>query len=197
MLETQESSAAQADLALRRQVPHLFDISENIRMMVDAAIDDETGEIDSSKFAAVLFEKEDFKEVALGVGLVIEEIKGDADKVKAAIAALKLREGFFKNRAERLKSSLYEAMVAQGYDSGHKLKEMRKITGTLVTLTMAKGIEVVKILDEDEIPEDYYKIPEPALVKKDIMTALKEGTDVPGTELRRNPQSLRIKLDTT
>lgn len=193
---TSKSSVLQADAAIRRQIPKLFDVSDNIRDLVDNYIDEETGEVNEVDLIEVLMKQEDFEETALNIGLLIKELDGEGDKVKAAGAELAKRQKFFHNRAERLKFSLRDAMEHHGYSAEAPKKEHRKIVGTLVTLTMAKGIEVVDVVKEEEIPEDYVRI-KTEINKTDIKKDLKAGVEIPGAELKRNPQSLRIKMDTT
>lgn len=190
------TKVVESDHAIRRQIPRLYDVSNTIRDLVDALINEETGEVDTDSLQKILNETEKFEETALNIGLLVKELLSEANRVKEAVAELSTRQRFFTNRAERLKSSLQQAMESAGYSSTHADKSRRKIVGTLVTLTLAKGVESVNIVDEEKIPEDYVRIKteiDKAAIKKD----LNEGVEIPGAELKRGFQSLRIKMDTT
>lgn len=63
-----------------------------------------------------------------------------------------------------------------------------KIEGKICSITRRKPLQVVVVFDENQIPLDFIKIPEPkpAIQKAEIGKALKAGQEVPGAHLEES-----------
>ena len=126
-----------------------------------------------------------FNEKALRVVHVITNSGSDVDAIDVEIKRLQDRKKIISNAQSRLKDYLQFNMEATG---------TTKISGPLFTITLAKGREVAIVDDQDELPEDY-TITKTTVspVKAIILKALKEGVEVPGAHIERNPPTVRIK----
>lgn len=79
-------------------------------------------------------------------------------------------------------------------DDTMKAIEAKELQAGAYTLKYRKGVEVVEV-DESLLPDEY-KVPQPAkpLSKPELRKLLKEGKEIEGVWLRRNPDSLQITV---
>lgn len=113
------------------------------------------------------------------------DMDGDIEKIDAAIDRLAQRKKHIQARKESLIEYIKSNMEASG---------IKKISCPLFTITYVEGPDVVEIIEEAEIPDDYVNvkttiIPDKNLIKK----ALKDGYEVAGARLGKGKSSLRIK----
>lgn len=135
-------------------------------------IDSETGEIlDIEMLSALQMEREIKLE---NIALWIKNLNSDMVAYKAEIDNFKQRYDAAKNKAEKLKEWLTEALGGQ------------KMVTSKVQVTFRKS-ESVRIADELLIPEEYIKQKiETAPDKVAIKEAIKDGKTVAGCELVTN-----------
>jgi hypothetical protein len=116
---------------------------------------------------------------------VVEGIKSDATAIDNEIKRLSIRKKMMENRAARLRRYLFDNMSATG---------INKISCPLFSITLSKPRPMVVINNEAEIPDEYIKTTVTKTpIKKDILTVLKKGGDVPGCALGESKRALLIK----
>jgi len=162
---------------------HLYQITEQHReLQVLADSEEITAEAIADTFEAL---EGEFKEKALSVVHVIENMQSDVDSVDREIQRLTKRKTALANRRDSIREYLRGNMEASG---------IIKIECPLFAITLAKGRDVVFIEDEDLIPDELVEvsvISKPD--KREILKRLKAGTDVPGARIEKSKTSLRIK----
>ena len=127
----------------------------------------------------------EFNEKASNIVAVGECLNGDVVAIDSAIKRLQERKERFVKRQNQLKQYLLDNMVSA---------QINKIEHPLFTIALRNGIEVVKVDDADALPDDFVTVkttisPNKAAIKK----AIKDGAEVPGARLERNPKTLTIK----
>lgn len=125
-----------------------------------------------------------------GYAKVIKQLIADADAAKSEKERLSNREKSLRNRADSLKKMLQDTMEVSG-----KLKFKTQ----LFSFGIQKNAPALKILDEEQIPEDYL-IPQPPKVDS---AGIKDFAKKNGGELKdadgnvwarlEQSQSLRIR----
>ena len=110
-------------------------------------------------------------------------LAGEIEAVKAELGALQRRLTARENNIARLKEYVVRCMERAG---------VNELEGDTVKFRLQPGRPAVEIIDEDAIPTEYRKPPEPtAPLKALIGAALKAGRDVPGARLREGGNTLR------
>jgi len=91
--------------------------------------------------------------------------------------------------------SNYVVGLVQKFGAGDGERKAKRLEGTIGVLTVRRKPASVVILDEDQIPLAYKRIPEPKPVpnKDAIKKALESGEVVPGADLRIDEYGLVIK----
>jgi len=115
---------------------------------------------------------------------VIEKINYDIDTLKAHKANIDKRIKARVNKIESIKNYLRENMEATG---------IKKLQSPLFTINCVEGRNMVNIVNEDELDDDYVTVkvvtsPD----KKKILEDLKQGVDVKGATLAKTKSSIRI-----
>lgn len=107
------------------------------------------------------------------------------DVIDHAIEKLKARRTMFDNKKKALRDYLKTNM---------SLLDMTKIVTDFFSITLAKGRDVVLIVNEKELPDDYVVVvttTRPDKVK--LLKDLKAGNEIPGATLIKSEPSIRIK----
>lgn len=148
-----------------------------------ASIDEDTGEIDESRLAALDAVDKNFCEKAIDYATLIRALKGRQTELKAEIARLTAINGKFDKFIERLSKRLSEAC---------QTAQKTKIEGMHATISFIKSERVV-IDDEAAVPDEYKKAktvitPSATLIGK----AIRDGIEVPGAHIERH-MNLQIK----
>lgn len=161
----------------------LYELDQAVLTVLENGLifDPETGEI--------LFDEDNFDELEgarkdkmENVALYIKGLEADAAAIRAEEKALAERRSIKERKAERLRDYLTRSMRTLG---DPKLETPR------VAISFRKS-QVVEVWDERELPEDYWKHPEPQPDKTAIKQAIKAGWSVPGADLVER-QNLQIK----
>ena len=161
----------------------LYEINEQIRLVLEYGVDHETGEMDEASWQALDELQVARDEKLEAIGLYIKNLSAEADAIKAEADALKTRAVRKANRADRLREYLRDAMIYEG---------MQKFETARVAYSLRK-VQKVNILREDALPERFRR--EKITVEPDkvaIKAAIKAGEAVEGAELVER-QSLTIK----
>ena len=110
---------------------------------------------------------------------VIRNRTAFTDAMQAEIERMTERRNAELKRIEAIESWLLQNMIACDF---------RKVECPAFTITVQNNPPKVEVLDEKQIPADYWRTPEPkppvaAPDKKTILQALKDGVDVPGCKI--------------
>ena len=125
----------------------------------------------------------DIQEKAEGMAKIVKQIDGDVVTIKAEMDRLAAKKKALENKKDGIKAYLEEQLGIAGMD---------KVKTPLFTVAMQNNPPSVNVLDEAQIPKQYYIPQDPVLDKKAVMAALKEGQEVPGAEIKQG-RSLRIR----
>lgn len=158
----------------------LYEINRKLEYLLDACVDQETGEFTPSKeaeseIAALEIER---TEKAVQVGCFIKSLNAEAVALAEEEAKLRTRRSSINRRAEWLCEYL-----AREYE-GQSIKDARCIIG------WRKSVVVI-VCDERVLPEEFWKV-ERHVMKSPIKDAIKSGTLVPGAYLEEK-QNIQIK----
>ncbi|MCF6464174.1 siphovirus Gp157 family protein [Clostridium sp. Cult1] len=158
----------------------LYELAEMYRNIQDLINDDETG---TETLENALNQIEgDINSKAENMAKLIRSIDGDIETLKAEEKRLANRRKTLENKQKNIKNYLEMQL---------KTMKIDKVKTPLFTVAIQNNAPSVKIIDENAIPEDFFKYTK-SIVKKDILEALKNGEEVPGAELKQT-KSLRIR----
>lgn len=116
---------------------------------------------------------------------LVRNLEAGTEAVDAEIDRLTARKRRLEARTKSVRESIKALLIAAGRD---------KATTPLFTVTVAKGRESVRLIDESAVPDDYVTVQ--TTIKPDkklIGEAFKSGQTVAGCEWVRGEPSLRIK----
>lgn len=122
---------------------------------------------------------------AKSISFIATNIDSDIAALESEIDRLTARKKVMVNKKESLIDYLKFNMEASG---------IKSIKCPFFNITHVEGQDIVTILDENAIPDDYVKVktvvtPDKNLIKK----ALKDGYKVAGCRLDKGQSSIRIK----
>lgn len=159
----------------------LYEISEQYRTVLENIEVDENGELIGIEQLEEL--EGQLKDKTEACGIIIKELKAEAEMIAAEEKALKERKESKIKRAERLTQYVSDMMLMNGMPSLETGK---------VKMGFRKS-EAVVVTDETLIPHDY--MIETITVKPDkvgLKKAIKGGEDIPGVVLETR-SNLQIK----
>ena len=125
----------------------------------------------------------ELEDKAVGYAMVMKEIEGQIDVIKKEIERLNSKVKTLNNNKDRMKNALQDAMIQT---------DNKEFKTDLFNFKIQNNPPSVKVLQESEIPEQYFIPQEPKLDKKGILAELKAGKDIQGVEMVQG-QSLRIR----
>ena len=153
---------------------NLFEIDTQIRSLLDAAIDPETGEVLEPELLKELDELEVAREHKIeSTALYIKSQRAFANAIAGEIASLNKRRQTALKHADG--AERYLATVLDG----EKFNSPRVGIGW-------KKTQAVKVTDLSKIPKRYLRIKDPEPDKVEIGKILKSGGKVDGAELITN-----------
>ncbi|NFF66791.1 siphovirus Gp157 family protein [Clostridium sporogenes] len=158
----------------------LYELTQNYNNLLDLVDNPEVPKEVLEESLNQIHEEMDIK--LENVAKVIKSIEVDAKGLKEEEKRLADRRKSLESRIVNLKQYAENSMKAIG---------LKKIKGKIFTLGIQKNAPSVEITEEENIPEQYFAI-EKKLVKKDILSALKEGIEIPGAAIKQT-ESLRIR----
>lgn len=151
----------------------LYDIKQEL---IDCT-DTETGEIiNVERFNELQIEASEKIE---NVALWHKNLLAEAEMFKAEKEVFAKREKVAKNKAESLKKYLIDALAGKEFNSTRVKISYRKST-------------MVEYDGKAEIPDEYLVQAEPAIDKKAVAQALKDGEELAGFTLKEN-KNIQIK----
>ncbi|HEX7906209.1 MAG TPA: siphovirus Gp157 family protein [Chitinophagaceae bacterium] len=140
------------------------------------------GELTPEMEMALLISKEDLQNKAVAYGLRIREFTSQFNAISEESERLANRAKAYKKTCDRMKELISSAMEQFQVD---------KIEDPLVTLSFRKS-KSVEIMDDTQVPADYW-VTKPSEISKSLISdALKQGTEVPGAMLVEK-KNLQIK----
>ena len=158
----------------------LYEIDNTILLVIDSAIDPETGEILDETAAEALDRLELARDEKIeNICLFIKDLKAEAEAIKAEKLNLAKRQQTAENRAEWLKNYLARALCGQTFKTARTAVSYRKS-------------EVVEIAEGAKVPDDYLVFAEPKPNKTELKKALKAGQTFDGVSLVEK-QNIQIK----
>lgn len=116
---------------------------------------------------------------ATNVAMFVRNLEASADAIKLAEDQMAARRKAIENRARNIKEYLKSCMETTG---------ILKIDTPYFKLSVRENPPAVVVDMESAIPAGFWRQPEPPppmLDKKAILTAIKEGKDVPGCHAER------------
>lgn len=133
----------------------------------------------------------------------LEQYEGDiADKMENIVkyrnellGLAELQKAEAKKLTEAAKAKEEKAASLMEYmDTTMKAIGSKKIQAGAYTVDYLKGREVV-IVDEEILPDEYWvEQPKKAMGKPELKKLLADGKEITGVCLKRNPDTLRIKM---
>lgn len=150
----------------------LYQISADLRAMLDNAFDPETGEA----LPAFTEQRALFGSKASAVAAYVLNVEADAQQCKAAIERIAAMKATLERKASHLRAYLLDNMATSG------VTELKATDGSFVVKRYPERDKSVDVFDPEQLPDDYMReIPakhEPD--KRLIAGALDDGFDVPG-----------------
>ena len=161
----------------------LYELSGQLKEL-DRLVSENEVPLDQVKDTVDLITGE-FEEKAVNIVKVVKNQQPQIDAIDVEIKRLQQMKKNITSKAENLKDYLRENMEANG---------INKIECPLFTILCKKPNDAVMVTNADLIPDEYTTVKTTiAPDKKAILTALKNGEDIPGVELSKAKSPLQIK----
>ena len=126
-----------------------------------------------------------FELKAESVGKFMRNLDSDIGAVDVEIKRLQARKKAMQNRKNSIREYLRLNMTQTG---------IKKISCPLFTITLAKGVPMAFVTDEESLPARYKEVVNTVKVNRLLlMQDLKKGEQIPGAELGTSATSVRIK----
>lgn len=128
----------------------------------------------------------ELEQKSIAVAMYIKNLEASADAIKQAEKSMADRRKAIEAKDDRIKKYLLENMLKTG---------ITKIECPQFVLSVRKNPPSVDVLMQDQIPDEYFDIPEPpppTLNKKRLAEDLKAGVVIEGARLTQG-HSLQIK----
>lgn len=126
---------------------------------------------------------EQLEDKAENIAKLIKTMEVEVTGYKEEEARLAARRKTLEIRTKGLKEYLESSMRAV---------DKFKFKGKLFSFNIQKNQASVEVLDESLIPKELFNTPAPVLDKKETLSRLKAGEEVPGVILKQS-ESLRIR----
>ena len=121
------------------------------------------------------------------IGSVVEEIAADCasiDGIKSHVETMRSRKERLEARVESRRAAVLNAMA---------VGEIKKMELAIATLSRKPVPAKALVLDEAQIPSQFWKRADPTLDKKALLDALKGERIVPGASLSNGGETIAIK----
>jgi hypothetical protein len=121
----------------------------------------------------------------------IESVVDEIDNLTMLSKAAAERAAEMSARSKRLseKASTLKTIVLQAME----IADQKKLTLPTCTISKKKLAPKVIILEESDIPADYFKIPDPKVDTKALLADLKNGEAIPGATLSNGGLTIQIR----
>lgn len=159
----------------------LYEIADRYReiLSMDATTNDERAALVNALDEA----GGDFRQKAENVAAYIRNCEAYADAIRAEEIRLAAKRQALQKKAENLTGYLEAMMFMTG---------QRDLKAGIFDLKIVKNPPSITVLNEAEVPPEYFTTPAPVLSRHAIKEAIKAGATVPGIEIIQN-ERLRIK----
>lgn len=111
------------------------------------------------------------------------DLEDHAEAIKARIDDLKARKARFDQQSEMIRAALSTAIGMAG---------LKKVERPEATLSLRAVAPSVVVIEEADIPSEFFEPQPPKLDKRALLAALKEKRQVPGAELSNGGESLSV-----
>jgi hypothetical protein len=163
---------------------HLYELSTELATINDEIISAD-GELTPDLEARLDSVSLDFRAKSQGIAKWTLDIAGVEAMIETEIARLQRKKKAAENLRTRLKAYIKGCM---------EQADVQKIESPTINLRIQKNTPSVDILAEDQIPAKFIRITQVTeLDKAGMLTALKNGEDVPGARLITERTHLRIR----
>ena len=139
------------------------------------------GEVTDEILEDLAIRRDNFQHKAEAYTRFILKLESEADAAAAEIKRIQALKKAKDNTVARLKEHLLAALMVFTEEDA---KGIRRFETPLAKLSTRKSI-AVEILDEEQIPADFWVIKK-EVSKSTISTAIKDGATVPGAQLKEN-----------
>jgi hypothetical protein len=139
------------------------------------------GEVTDEILEDLAIRRDNFQHKAEAYTRFILKLESEADAAAAEIKRIQALKKAKENTVARLKEHLLAALMVFTQEDA---KGIRRFETPLAKLSTRKSI-AVEILDEEQIPADFWVIKK-EVSKSTISTAIKDGATVPGAQLKEN-----------
>jgi hypothetical protein len=139
------------------------------------------GEVTDEILEDLAIRRDNFQHKAEAYTRFILKLESEADAAAAEIKRIQALKKAKDNTVARLKEHLLAALMVFTQEDA---KGIRRFETPLAKLSTRKSI-AVEILDEEQIPADFWVIKK-EVSKSTISTAIKDGATVPGAQLKEN-----------
>lgn len=158
----------------------LFNLTDNYKQVYDLIAQQGDEDVLSDTLASI---NDALEDKADGYVSVIRSLESDNKAIDEEIKRLQQRKTTNKNGIDRLKESLKESMVATG---------KTKFKTALNSYNIQNNPQSLNVIDEKNIPKDFWLSQAPKLDRKTLLKYLKENNEVEGVELKQT-QGLRVR----
>ncbi len=163
---------------------HLYELSTELATINDEIISAD-GELTPDLEARLDSVSLDFRAKSQGIAKWTLDIAGVESMIETEIARLQRKKKVAENLRTRLTAYIKSCM---------EQADVQKIESPTVTLRIQKNPPSVEILAEDQLPAKFIRIKQIREIDKTgMLTALKNGEDVPGARLVTERTHLRIR----
>lgn len=107
-----------------------------------------------------------------------------AEGLSEYITTLQKRKRALEDRAEAMRVSILAAMQAA---------ELKKVERPLATISRKPTPPSVIVVEEADIPTQFWKAQPPKLDKRELLAALKDGQDIPGALLSNGGETVQVR----
>ncbi len=140
-------------------------------------------EFDAVTLVEIIQSETDIEECLLEIAESAIEDEHSIDAIKARIHALQERGSRLQNRAEKKRRVIAATM---------QNLQLPKVTGPNVTLSMRAGGRELVIMDEKQIPPEYF-VPQPPKLDRRLLKEALESGFVAGAQLSNGGSSVTIR----
>jgi len=157
----------------------LYELTDRYRNVLEIA-----GMLDEEQLQEALQAIDDEIEVkADGYAKVMKELEMQENAIQEEVKRLSERKKHIKNNRDRMKESLANQM---------EILSKRKIKTDLFSFNIQANPPSLNVLDDRDIPKEFYIEQEPKLDRRELLQTLKRGDVIKGVEIKQT-EGLRIR----
>lgn len=139
------------------------------------------GEVTDEVMEDLAIRRENFSHKAEAYAKFILKLESESDQAAAEIKRIQAIKKAKDKTVERLRENLLAALMLFGQEDS---KGVKRFETPLAKLSTRKSVSV-EILDEAIIPNEFWVVKK-EVSKSTISQAIKDGSEVPGAQMREN-----------